>query len=188
MENTPQVLEQLSLRPATVHDVEPILDLVNELAAAGEMLPRAPATTIERLRDFVVAEVDGQFAGCGALALVWTDMAEVRSIAVAKEHRGKGLGRKMALFLLEEAERLGVARVMAFTYVTGFFDRLGFRQVDHAALPHKVFQDCLNCPKFHRCDEVAVVKDLSHSAGAPPLGPLSLPTPGRHLPKPNSKV
>jgi amino-acid N-acetyltransferase len=183
MEETPQVLEKLSLRPATVRDVEPILDLVNDLAAAGEMLPRSPATTIERLRDFVVAEVDGNFAGCGALALVWTDMAEIRSIAVAKEQRGKGLGRKMALFLLEEAERLGVARVMAFTYVTGFFERLGFREVDHAALPHKVFQDCLNCPKFHRCDEVAVVKDLSRSADAPPLGFMSLPMPGKHLPK-----
>lgn len=184
MENTPQVLEKLTLRSATVHDVEPILVLVNDLAATGEMLPRAPATTIERLRDFVVAEVDGQFAGCAALALVWTDMAEIRSIAVAQEHRGKGLGRKMAEFLLEEAERLGVARVMAFTYVTGFFDRLGFRQVDHADLPHKVFQDCLNCPKFHCCDEVAVVKDLSTCADAPPLGPLSLPMPGMHLPRP----
>ena len=80
--------------------------------------------------------------------------------------------------------RLGVARVMAFTYVTDFFLKLGFEVVDHDSLPHKVFQDCLNCPKFNKCDEVAVAKDILGHPGAPPLGPLSLPRPGRALPRP----
>ena len=184
MEDRPAVVDRVTLRPAVVGDVELILDLVNDLAAAGEMLPRSPSTTVERLRDFVVAEVDGEFAGCGALALVWTDIAEVRSIAVRKEARGLGVGRRMAEFLLAEAKRLGVARVMAFTYVTDFFLKLGFEVVDHDSLPHKVFQDCLNCPKFNKCDEVAVAKDILGHPGAPPLGPLSLPRPGRALPRP----
>lgn len=184
MEESPAVVERVTLRPAVVGDVELILDLVNELATAGEMLPRSPSTTVERLRDFVVAEVDGEFAGCGALALVWTDIAEVRSIAVKPEYRKLGVGKRMAESLLAEAKRLGVARVMAFTYVTDFFLKLGFQVVDHASLPHKVFHDCLNCPKFHKCDEVAVAKDIFALPDAPPLGPLSLPMPGRHLPRP----
>ena len=120
MEESPAVVERVTLRPAVVGDVELILDLVNELATAGEMLPRSPSTTVERLRDFVVAEVDGEFAGCGALALVWTDIAEVRSIAVKPEYRKLGVGKRMAESLLAEAKRLGGARVVAFAYVPGF--------------------------------------------------------------------
>ncbi len=100
MEESPAVVERVTLRPAVVGDVELILDLVNELATAGEMLPRSPSTTVERLRDFVVAEVDGEIAGCGALALVWTDIAEVRCIAVQPESRMRGLGNIMAEALL----------------------------------------------------------------------------------------
>ena len=87
---------------------------------------------------------------------------------------------------LEEAESLGLARVMAFTYVPGFFEKLGFQVVEHASLPHKVFNDCLNCPKFHQCDEIAVLKELGplDEDGRPPeRGPLSLPQPGTPLPR-----
>jgi amino-acid N-acetyltransferase len=175
-------MAELSLRPARMTDVRPMLELVNGLAADGVMLPRSPASIVENIRDFVVAEVDGVFAGCGALAVIWTDIAEVRSIAVAPEHRKLGLGRALAERLLDEARRLDVARVMAFTYVTGFFEKLGFHVVEHASLPHKVFNDCLNCPKFHKCDEVAVLKVLREGGTTPTLGPMSLPTPGSPLP------
>ncbi len=175
-------MAEVTLRRAVVDDVFAILELVNRLAAEGQMLPRSPASVVENLRDFVVAEADGKFAGCGALSLIWTDIAEIRSIVIAPEQRGTGLGFRLAERLMQDAEDLGVARVMAFTYVTGFFEKLGFSVVEHASLPHKVFNDCLNCPKFHQCDEVAVLKILKETPDQPNAGPMSLPMPGRALP------
>ncbi len=176
-------MAEILIRPARVDDTTDILELVNALAREGVMLPRSPASVIEKIRDFHVAEVDGDFAGCGALAVIWSDIAEVRSIAVSPEQRALGLGRRIAEALIAEAETLGVARVMAFTYVPGFFEKLGFEVVEHASLPHKVFGDCLDCPKFHQCDEVAVLRILKLVDGAPERGPLSLPLPGHPLPK-----
>lgn len=172
-----------TIRRAVLADAPDILELVNELATDQVMLPRSPASVVEHIRDFVVAEVDGVFAGCGGLAVIWSDIAEIRSIAVAAEHRKLGLGRRMAEELIAEARHLGVARVMAFTYVAPFFEKLGFRVVEHASLPHKVFNDCLNCPKFHRCDEIAVLLELEDAGDAPARGPLSVPTPGMPLPR-----
>ncbi|MFT5050168.1 MAG: amino-acid N-acetyltransferase [Chlamydiales bacterium] len=172
---------KIELRGATMLDVERIMELVNGLAAEGVMLPRSPASIVEKLRDFIVATVDGEFAGCGALAIIWTDIAEIRSIAVDPKHQKLGLGARMAGHLIDEADTLGIARVMAFTYVTGFFEKLGFTIVDHGALPHKVFSDCLRCPKFHKCDEIAVVKVLHPAAGRPELASFALPRPGMPL-------
>ncbi len=176
-------MADILIRRALVSDVHNILELVNELAAEQVMLPRSPASVIENIRDFHVAEVDGAFAGCGALSVIWSDISEVRSIAVRPQHQKLGLGRQIAEELITEAEALGVARVMAFTYVPGFFEKLGFEVVDHSALPHKVFNDCLNCPKFHKCDEVAVLRVLWDTEHSPDRGPLSLPMPGRPLPQ-----
>lgn len=158
----------LVVRPARLRDVEPILSLVNELAARQVMLPRSPASVIENIRDFVVGELDGRFAGCGALHVTWTDLAEVRSVAVAESARGAGLGRAIAERLIEDARELGVARLFAFTYVPGFFEKLGFEVVEHGSLPHKVFTECLNCPKFNRCDEIAMLRVLRESAPETP--------------------
>lgn len=171
------------IRKAVLTDAQDILDLVNALAQDQVMLPRSPASVVENIRDFQVAQVDGAFAGCAALAVIWSDICEVRSIAVAPEHQGLGLGRSMLERLLDEALALGLQRVMAFTYIPDFFLRQGFHLVEHADLPHKVFNDCLNCPKFHCCDEVAVLRELRPSGPAPARGPLSLPTPGTPLPR-----
>lgn len=170
------------IRKAVMADVPQVLELVNALAADQVMLPRSPASVIEHVRDFQVAEVDGEFAGCGALSIIWSDIAEVRSIAVSPEFQKLGLGKRLAEALIQEADDLGVARVMAFTYVEGFFKKLGFEVVDHASLPHKVFNDCLNCPKFHQCDEIAVLRVLRETDESPDKGPL-LPLPGRPLPR-----
>lgn len=176
-------MSAVTIRPATLTDAAAIMELVNRLAAEQVMLPRSPASVIEHIRDFVVAEVDGAFAGCGALAIVWSDMAEIRSIAVDPAHQGLGLGRRMANTLIAEARRLGLPQVMAFTYVTGFFTGLGFKVVEHSRLPHKVFNDCLNCPKFFSCDETAVLLALVPEAEIPaPLGGTAhLPIPGKGL-------
>ena len=157
-------LKTTHTRKAKVADASEILGLVNRLALEQIMLPRSPASVLENIRDFVIVEIDRQFAGCGALHVCWSDLAEIRSIAVDPEFQGLGLGKKMAHEMIREAEELGLPRVFAFTYVPDFFTRLGFNLVEHASLPHKVFNDCLNCPKYQACDEIAVMKILKEDA------------------------
>ena len=176
-----EATRKIEMRPAAIGDITPIMELVNELAAQGKMLPRSPASIVEKLRDFMVVLVDGEFAGCGALAIIWTDIAEIRSIAVEPRFQGLGLGKKIAQALIDQAEDLGLRRVMALTYVTGFFEKLGFEVVDHGSLPHKVFNDCLNCPKFHKCDEVAVIKVLKVPEIEEDIEAGLMPRPGRPL-------
>lgn len=153
-----------TVRPAVVADARAIMTLVNELAIQQVMLPRSPASVIENIRDFVIAEVDGVFAGCGALAITWSDIAEVRSLAVAPAMQKHGLGRVLVDALVRDAERLGIPRLFAFTYVPGFFAKMGFTICQHEDLPHKVFNDCMHCPKFLACDEIAMTRALDPKA------------------------
>jgi amino-acid N-acetyltransferase len=157
---TPKVV----VRPAVVADARPIMTLVNELAMQQVMLPRSPASVIENIRDFIVAEVDGQLAGCGALAVTWTDIAEIRSLAVHPSMQKHGIGRTLVDALVQDARRLGIPRLFAFTYVPGFFAKVGFTQCQHEDLPHKVFNDCTHCPKFLACDEIAMTRVLDAKA------------------------
>jgi amino-acid N-acetyltransferase len=175
---------KVTIRPAVVADAKPIMSLVNELAMRQVMLPRSPASVIENIRDFVVAEVDGQFAGCGALAVTWTDIAEVRSLAVAPAMQKHGIGKLLVDALIVDARRLGIPRVFAFTYVQGFFEKMGFAVCPHDDLPHKVFNDCMHCPKFQACDEIAMERVLD---------PIASPTklfgkPQRAIPLPVRKT
>lgn len=154
----------IRVRPAVVADAKPILTLVNELAVRQVMLPRSPASVIENIRDFFIAEVDGKLAGCGALAVTWTDIAEIRSLAVHPDQQKNGVGRTLVEALVIDAQRLGVPRLFAFTYVPGFFSKVGFTVCQHEDLPHKVFNDCMHCPKFLACDEIAMTRVLDSKA------------------------
>ncbi len=155
---------RITVRPALVADAKPIMTLVNELAVRQVMLPRSPASVIENIRDFFIAEVDGEFAGCGALAVTWTDIAEVRSLAVHPDHQKHGVGRTLVEALVADAIRLGIPRLFAFTYVPDFFHKVGFTVCQHEDLPHKVFNDCMHCPKFLACDEIAMTRVLDPKA------------------------
>ncbi len=167
------------LRKARVQDAPAILEMVNEYAKDQIMLPRSPLSVFEGIRDFTVVESGGEILGCGALHVVWGDLAEIRSIAVRESAKGKRYGYELGERLLAEAKQLGIPRVFAFTYVPGFFGKLGFRQVEHSQLPHKVFGDCMNCPKFNACDEIAMLLELEPTTDqAPMTGPLSKPIPG----------
>jgi amino-acid N-acetyltransferase len=152
------------VRPARVADAKAIMTLVNELAVQQVMLPRSPASVIENIRDFFLAEVDGQFAGCGALAVTWTDIAEVRSLAVCPGMQRHGIGRVLVDALVADARQLGIPRLFAFTYVPDFFGKVGFTICQHEDLPHKVFNDCRHCPKFLACDEIAMTRVLDAKA------------------------
>lgn len=152
---------QVTSRKARLSDVPAMQRIVNGYAEHGLMLPRPLVMLYEGLRDFVVLESEGQLIAIGALHVVWDDLAEIRSLAVAPGFEGRGFGREIVNALLDEARSLGVGRVFALTYKQGFFEKLGFHVVSKDALPHKVWGDCLNCPKFPNCDEIAVERRLA---------------------------
>src|SRR6266436_5448180 len=149
------------IRPATIHDVPRIQEIINSHAELGKMLFKSFGQLYEDLRDFGVFEEDGEVVGCAALTIIWADLAEVRSLAVDEGSRGRGIGRQLVEWSVCEARRLGIARLMALTYEQVFFEKLGFRVVLKETLPLKVWSDCVRCPKRDSCDEIAVVRILS---------------------------
>ncbi|MDD3650281.1 N-acetyltransferase [Immundisolibacter sp.] len=156
----------VALRAARLADVPAIHALLREQAAAGNLLPRTQENLVRHVRDFVVAERDGVLAAVGALEIMGPDLGEVRSLAVAPAFHRQGLGERVTRALLEQARAVGLKRVMALTYVPGFFARLGFEVVSKDDLPEKVWQVCVKCYKFNRCDEIAVMLRLDGSADA----------------------
>ena len=159
----------LELRKAVLSDIPAITAMVNAYAAQGVMLPRTDFELAESIRDFTVAYRGSELVGCGALRIYTPLSAEVRSLAVSPEEKGSGIGRQVVEALAAEAEQLGLESLFAFTYVPGFFAKLGFGEVDRGELPLKAWKDCLRCPKFKACDEIAVLKRLRPAA----LNPLN---------------
>ncbi|MFW6188848.1 MAG: N-acetyltransferase [Planctomycetota bacterium] len=148
------------IEKARIEDPPRIVSLVNRYADRQLMLPRSLNDTYESLRDFFVCRQDGRVIGCAALHVSWEGLGEVRSLAVADEAAGRGVGTELVESCIEEARQLGMNRVFVLTYIPGFFERFGFEQYAKENLPHKVWADCLNCPKFPDCDEVAMKLDL----------------------------
>jgi amino-acid N-acetyltransferase len=154
-------MSSIRLQKARVGDVRGIQALLRDCADKGQLLPRALTNLYKHVRDFYVAErEDGSLAACCGLSIVWEDLAEIRSLVVADAFRGQGLGRRIVLECLGEADALGVQRVFALTYQEGFFKRLGFAEVDKDVLPQKIWADCIHCPKYPDCDETAVLLNL----------------------------
>ena len=148
------------LRKAKPKDAVKIHELVNEYAKEGLLLPLSLNKLYDNIRDFWIYEEGGEIVGCAALHIVWEDLAEIRSLAVKREHHKKGVGKKLVLRCLEEAKEYDLKRVFVLTYQVEFFKKLGFRELDKRLLPHKVWSDCINCPKFPTCDETAMIREL----------------------------
>lgn len=144
------------LRKAGTDDITAIQHLVNGFADRDLMLPRSLSQLYEHVRDFTVVVENGEVVGCAALHVSWRDLAELKSLAVAEACQGRGYGRLLINTCVEEARSLGIARVFALTYVPQVFTRLGWEQIDKALLPRKVWTECVYCPKFAGCTEVAV--------------------------------
>ena len=143
-----------------MQDVDSILFVVNTAAQEGSILPLAYSQVVEHIRDFFVWEEFGKVVGCARLKIFTIDIAEIRSVAVLPAYRGKAIGSALVKACIEEARGIGLKRVFVLTKSTSFFGKLGFREVSKRELPHKVWQDCIECPKFYDCDEVAMVLDL----------------------------
>uniref|UniRef100_Q02B42 N-acetylglutamate synthase n=1 Tax=Solibacter usitatus (strain Ellin6076) TaxID=234267 RepID=Q02B42_SOLUE len=148
------------VRKATMRDIAPILNLINGYAARGIMLARTEFEMSEAIRDFSVATLDGELLGCGALHFYSPTIAEIRSLAVYEHAKTLGVGRKLVESLVAEATQYELHAVFAFTYVVEFFNKVGFEVVERGALPLKAWKDCVRCPKFQQCDEIAVLRIL----------------------------
>jgi amino-acid N-acetyltransferase len=148
------------IQPATIHDVPRIQEIINSHAELGKMLFKSYAQIYEDLRDFAVYVKDDQVVGCTALAILWADLAEVRSLAVDESYKGQGIGRRLVEWTIAEARRLQIRKLMSLTYEQAFFEKLGFEVVPKETLPLKVWSDCVRCPKRDNCDEIAMVREL----------------------------
>lgn len=148
------------IRKAQIADVKDIQKLLMTFANRGDMLSRSLSELYESLRDFYVVEEEGALLGAAALHVVWEDLAEVRSVAVVEDSGRKGIGSRLVQACIAEAREIGLKRIFCLTYKPEFFAKHGFRLVDKAELPHKVWGDCIKCPKFPDCDENAMILDL----------------------------
>ncbi|MBI5947658.1 MAG: N-acetyltransferase [Chloroflexi bacterium] len=157
------------MEAARISDAEAIHQLVTFWADRGDMLHRPVGEIFEAIRDFKVARVDGALAGCGSLHIMGSDLAEVRSLAVREDLQVKGIGAAIVAACIDDARSFGLERVFALTYRPGFFEKQGFRVANVMEFPQKVWNECVRCPFFTNCKEVAVVLDLN------PRGDLSVP-------------
>lgn len=148
------------VRKAGMDDIGPILGLINGYAAKGIMLPRTELEVSEAIRDFSVIVTAGRLVGCGALHFYTPSIGEIRSLAVAEDVKTHGIGRRLIEALIREASNYSLHAVFAFTYVAGFFGKMGFQEVERGELPLKAWKDCVRCPKFQCCDEIAVMRVL----------------------------
>ena len=150
------------IRKATVRDVKAIHSLLKRHADRGQLLPRALSDLYDCLRDFSVFEKErsGSIIGVCALHVCWEDLAEIRSLAVREEYQRGGIGSMLVTAALAEARDLGISRVFTLTYRPEFFNKHGFKIVDKATLPQKVWAECIKCVKFPDCDEIALLKPL----------------------------
>lgn len=169
------------IQPATEADILPITDLVNQFAAENVMLPRTEESVRQTLDDWLVA-VDPDAApgephilACGALVPLTETLVELRSLAVHSSQQGKGLGGHVVNHLVQMARLRSYHQICALTLRENFFVRLGFEVVDRWSISPKIWQACIYCPKFHRCDEVAVMMNLIESPQSATHHPLARP-------------
>ncbi|HBF37542.1 MAG TPA: N-acetyltransferase [Firmicutes bacterium] len=150
----------MSFRKAKMSDVENLHRLINDFATKGYMLPRSRNTLYEALREFTIIEDQGMLVGMGALHVIWEDLAEIRALAIKEEYQRRGIGQQLINRLAKEADELEIHQIFALTYQVAFFKKCGFNEVNKDEMPHKIWKECIDCPKFPNCDEVAMAITL----------------------------
>ena len=146
----------MKVRNAKVADVDTIHALITHYAQLDRMLFRSKAYIYDNLQMFSVAQIGKKVVGCCALQVIWADLAEIKSLAVACRHRKKGIGKALVKNAVKQAEALGISKVFALTLEPEFFEKIGFSIVGKKTLPMKVWSDCAKCSKQENCDEIAV--------------------------------
>ncbi len=141
---------------ANISEVPRIHKLVNSFAGRGEMLARPLSEIYENIRDFVVVRKGKRIIGCAALHVLWSDLAEIKSVAVDEKMQRQGIGTVLVTACLRDAEELGITTVFCLTYKPKFFEKLGLKEVEKMTLPQKIWTECYRCSKFPNCDETAM--------------------------------
>ncbi len=142
---------------ARISDAIQMHKLINTFADRGEMLHRSLSELYENIRDFYVCREDDKVIGCAALHINWSELAELKSVAVAEEYQRKKYGDSIIKACINEANELGIPTLFCLTYKPGFFKSFGFEIIDKMELPQKVWSECYRCPKFPNCDEIAMI-------------------------------
>lgn len=150
----------MKFRKARMPDVESMALLINSYADQGLMLHRTIPSLYQKIRDYTVIEEDKKILGVGGLRILWKDLAEICSLAIHPQMAGSGLGRSLVEVLIEECRELAVEKIFTLTYQPDFFKKSGFNLIDKEELPQKVWTECINCPKFPNCDEIALIRKV----------------------------
>ena len=148
------------IKKVDIGDIRKIHTMVNNAASRGEMLPRPLGELYDNLRDYFVYEEGGTIIGTAALHICWEDLAEIRSLIVAESERKKGVGRALINACIDEARGYGINKIFLLTYQVDFFERCGFKRADKKVFPQKIWSDCVKCPKFPECDEIAMMLEI----------------------------
>ena len=150
------------IRKAMIQEVPEIRRMLGEFALDGGILPRTLADLYSLMRDYFVyrEDPDGPVIGVAALHICWEAWGEVRSVAVAQDYQGRGIGTRLVESCLTEARSLGLKTIFCLTLRPEFFQRFGFRVVARENLLPIVWADCVNCVKFPDCDEIPMVVEL----------------------------
>jgi amino-acid N-acetyltransferase len=148
------------IRKAKVQDIKQMQALINSFAKQGVMIARSLNELYEFLRDFWVIVENKKVIGCAGLHICWDDLAEIKSLAVARNKQGKGFGKELVSTCLNEAKAIGARKVFVLTYKPAYFKQFGFKRIKNSSLPHKIWAECINCSKFPNCQETALLKTL----------------------------
>ena len=152
----------MNIRPARVGDVPALCDLIRTFADRKLMIRRSLGELYESIREFLVATDDnGQVIGSVALHVFWEDLAELKCLAVSERAQGRGVGRRLLEACWDAARSLEIKTVFTLTYVPGFFEKCGYQKIDKADLPHKIWNECVRCPLFPSCNEIALIRSVS---------------------------
>ncbi len=150
----------MKLRKATVKDARNIYSLIIEYSKKGLLLERTLSNIYDNIRDFFILEDKKEIVGIGSLHVCWEDLGEIRSLCVKEKFLKKGYGSQLVKACLEDAKKLMLKKVFVLTYNVEFFKNRGFKIIDKRELPHKVWAECVNCPKFPECDEIAMMIEI----------------------------
>jgi amino-acid N-acetyltransferase len=163
---------RLTIRPARAGDVPGIYEQILVYADQKQMIRRSMAELYESIREFIVAvDNENRIAGCVALHVFWEDLAEVRGLAVAEHAQGMGVGRRLVDACLESARALEIKSVFALTNAVEFFEHCGYHRIDKSELPQRIWNECVRCPSFPICHEVALIRSCEPETGATAVAP-----------------
>ncbi|QOY53310.1 N-acetyltransferase [Candidatus Sulfurimonas baltica] len=153
---------KIELTKARLSDIENMQKLVSPEVESGIILIRSSDEIATNIRSYILARDDsGELVGFCALHIHASSLAEIRSLIVKEDKRGKGVGESLVLKALDEAKALGLQKVLSLTYKQSFFEKLGFVEIPKESIPeHKIWADCIKCKHFPVCNEVSLIKTL----------------------------